>query len=202
MIKRVKALADRWLSRNDTIILTLLLLSLTLNVHFGWKLKHLGVNEPTDITVGTRIPTLWATDIRGSTVKLDWGTGSRSTLFYLFSPDCHWCARNLENIKSLSAFLATKYRVIWISPDASGVAKYVADYHVSVPVYMNPVLKSGSKFSLSGTPKTLIISPDGMVAEVWRGAYTDLIQVEIEKKMRIRLPGLLADLTNLQPVPH
>jgi hypothetical protein len=143
-----------------------------------------------------------ATDIRGSTVKLDWGTGSRSTLFYLFSPDCHWCARNLENIKSLSAFLATKYRVIWISPDASGVAKYVADYHVSVPVYMNPVLKSGSKFSLSGTPKTLIISPDGMVAEVWRGAYTDLIQVEIEKKMRIRLPGLLADLTNLQPVPH
>jgi hypothetical protein len=47
-----------------------------------------------------------------------------------------------------------------------------------------------SAYKSSGTPETIIISPEGRVVRAWPGAYTGQFQHEVENFFNVSLPGL------------
>jgi hypothetical protein len=55
--------------------------------------------------------------------------------------------------------------------------------------------------SLSGTPETIVVSPDGKVLAVWLGAWTGKYQAEIETYFQIHLRGLRDLNTPSAPIP-
>jgi hypothetical protein len=40
-----------------------------------------------------------------------------------------------------------------------------------------------------GTPATVMISPDGIIKEIWIGAYSGAAQKKIEATVHVQLPG-------------
>jgi hypothetical protein len=125
----------------------------------------------------------------GRPVTIDWTSDPRPTLIYLFSPGCHWCARNLANIEVLSAALEKKYRIAWFSLSGEGLKDYLAKHSIGAPVFT----ADPGTFGTTGTPKTLIISTRGQILDVWRGAYNQTLPAEIQSKTGVVLPGLLAE---------
>jgi hypothetical protein len=127
--------------------------------------------------------------VSGNALQLDWRADRRPIVVYIFSPQCAWCARNLENIKSLSASRGSKYRFVGISLLDSGLAEYVSRQNLRFETYSSPRRADGQRFG-SVTPETLIADPDGTVRHDWQGAYTPQLQREIESVMGVKLPGL------------
>jgi hypothetical protein len=186
----------KWLAvlkRTDSVALVLLGLSLTFNVYLAHRLHSPLIRPTADLSVGARVPKLHVEDAKGQAVSIDWGADGRPTLVYVFSPSCHWCARNLENIKALNGSISSRYRIFWLSLSSSGLRKYIEDNNLSVPVYTNAVRLDGGRFVLTETPQTILISPDAKVEALWRGAYSPELQRQIEKRFGVKLPGLRAD---------
>jgi len=184
-------LAHVWSSRFDYLILSLLGCSLALNVTLGWKLQRQQVRAiPEAFQIGKSVPTLNVQDSQGAKATLNWVTKQTPTLVYVFSPSCHWCTRNLPNIKTLTATLMATYRVVGISLSKDDLDGYLRDNHLGFPVYLNPSELSGRPFTLTSTPQTVVISPLGIVTQFWNGAYIDRIQRDIEAQMGLHLPGL------------
>jgi hypothetical protein len=139
--------------------------------------------------VGTKLPSLRVKTLNGATKTLDWRTDKRPVVMYIFSPQCAWCMRNLENIKALSAMRGSQYRFVGISLLESGLAAYVSEQKLSFETYASPVRSDGQKFG-SMTPETLVTDSHGVINHDWQGAYTPQVQNEIESLMGVRLPGL------------
>jgi hypothetical protein len=142
-----------------------------------------------DSLVGSKLPPLSVVTLGGKTIQLDWRSDRRATLIYIFSPRCAWCARNLENIRTLSTSRGSQYRFVGISLLGSGLSEYVSRQDVRFETYSGPRRADGRKFG-SVTPETLIVDPDGRVRHDWQGAYTQEVQKEIESVMGVKLPGL------------
>lgn len=195
MIDRRNLVAWLWGARSGWLLLAILAGSLALNVHLGWAVRSLsqGRVAPSAVTVGARVPTLTLEDLDRRRVTIDWRSGGRPTLVYVFSPSCHWCTRNLPNIKSLTSGLNAKYRILGISLSGQGLTPYVKDNGLAFPVYTNPTEANGRPFVLAGTPQTLIIALDGTVQEAWRGAYAERVKKDIEAKLGVELPGMAPD---------
>jgi peroxiredoxin len=66
-------------------------------------------------------------------------------------------------------------------------------------VYANPDSNEGRDILAGGTPTTFVISPTGVVKEVWHGAYAGKVKEEIEAKLRVQLPGVDP---NASQTPH
>lgn len=191
----MNSVAHLWNRRFDCLTFLLLGVSLALNVKLGLQLRSLPPVQaaPATVSAGAKIPILSAEDLRGAKVTLNWAVDTRPSLVYIFSPSCHWCTRNLPNIKTLSREVNSGYRIIGISLSSDGLEKYVKDNEFTFPVYRNVSLTDGKQFALKSTPQTLIISPEGKVMESWRGAYADKVKNEIEFKLGVKLPGLAPD---------
>src|SRR5262245_46315053 len=91
--------------REGTVLVALvsvLALSLTLNVWLGWKVSRGGAPAASGgLAQGTELRSLGvlAADAKEETrLRLDDGI---PTVLYVLSPSCHWCARNEANIRAL-----------------------------------------------------------------------------------------------------
>jgi len=174
--------------------LAALALSLGVNVYLGLVIvRPKGGPSAHSMSVGAAFPALTLHDLSGKEVRVVWpSSDNKPTVIYIFSPTCIWCQRNLENFKAMGDPARSEYRFLPISLTSSGLSRYVQKYGLVFPVFAEPVAAQGGAFAYSGTPETLVISPNGTVKRVWRGAFTGSVKSEVESYLGLRLPGVIS----------
>jgi peroxiredoxin len=143
------------------------------------------------LKVGQRAPVLNVEDLDGHKLRINWKSDTkRPTLVYIFRESCSWCARNMANIRALSADPSLRGQVIGLSLSDDDLQTYVKKNSLVFPVYKSADDPNGHKIKADGTPETFVISSDGMVTDHWLGAYGGDVKEDIEQKFNIHLPGL------------
>ena len=125
----------------------------------------------------------------GQTVTIRFDDIQGPTLLYVFSPSCGWCKKNEDNISSLASQTGDSLRIIGLSLSPEGLIDYVAHRFPPVKV-IKPDSRTITAYKLSGTPETILVSSEGVVLKVWKGAYGDSTQRELEEYFHVKLPGL------------
>jgi peroxiredoxin len=185
-LKRVWRTLDRW------SVHFILAASLFLNVYFGLRVRALptsGQSSPA-IAVGTRAPNLYAEDMDGTKVVIDWAETSKPWILYIFSPSCVWCQRNTKNFETVVRDRQGDYRIIGLSTTSNQLADYVARQRLSYAVYANPDMSKSPIYGQTATPATYVISTQGIVQAVWRGAYAGDTKKRVEATLNVQLPGI------------
>lgn len=177
------------------VLLTLLLaFSVVLNVLLARKVRQLTAGQNSRVAelplkVGTVVPGFQAVDLEGQTQFVAYDErGGKLTVLYVFTPPCHWCERNVDNLKELVARKGDGYRFIGISLAQDGLSDYVS--RNGLPVYTNLSGETKKAYKLGGTPQTIVVSAEGQVLKDWVGAYTGIQQKQVEQYFGVSLPGL------------
>src|ERR1700720_3068916 len=163
----------------------LLALSVLLNVALARKVAFLRAENSfmansTRLQVGATVPPLTGYSVDGSPLAVRFGDVRVPTVLYVFSPQCGWCEKNLENFRSLIAQAGTGYRVVGLSMTRQNLKSYLSTERLTLPVLADVDATVVAAYQLSGTPTTIVISPEGRVLKVWTGAYQDGLRQEIE----------------------
>jgi peroxiredoxin len=179
---------------NLSLVSVLLFASVVLNVFLARKVSMLratieAFKSEGRLQVGTKVPVIEGLSVDGTNQTLDYGSVRIPTVLYVFTPQCGWCAKNVENLRTLIANSGSGYRVIGISLTKQDLKKYLEKERLSLPVYTDVGDSTRIAYRLGGTPTTIVISPEATVLKVWSGAYTDGIRQEIESYLRVQLPG-------------
>jgi hypothetical protein len=174
-----------------------LALSITLNVLLAHKVRKLTHEQAARITdqllkVGATVPPIQAKRLEGSEDVISYQSTNRPTVLYIFTPPCTWCARNMDNFKTLVDNAGGKYRFIGVSLSEESLREYVAKNDLTLPVYFGPSTETRVAYRLGGTPQTIVVSTEGRVLQNWMGAYVGDQQSQIERFFQIKLPGLRA----------
>ena len=154
-----------------------------------------------EIAIGDVIPEFEAAEVDGTHATLALAGGRQPTIIYVFSPTCHWCARNWLNVNALAGRLRESHRLIGVSLSARQLAEYAQKLKIPFPVYsvdMERPLGPGKKLFSAATPETLLIDTNGKVQRIWRGAYADLTKSEVEVYFGVSLPGLIPERAGIE----
>jgi peroxiredoxin len=181
--------------KKGSITLAMLVASVLINVTLAHKLRHFNdlVGPLPDhlLKSGTLAPSFEAVDLRGQAQLITYDKqGSRSTVLYVFTPPCPWCARNMDNIEALADKAGTQYRFVALSLSAEGLADYVSTNEFKLAVYSGLSPETVKTYKLGSTPQTIVISPEGKVLQNWIGAYTGDQKSQVEAFFHVTLPGL------------
>lgn len=195
--KRSVASRVRQLISSPSSLLTILLLcSLALNFQLARKVASLKESLATSpgggrLTVGDPVPPIEAKDLDQRPAVISYLGSEQPTVLYVFSPQCGWCSRNLQNMKALAESARGRYRFAMLSLSRNSLREYVAENGLGdIPVYGD--LSEGVKeaYKITGTPRTIVVSNEGRVLKVWAGAYAGATQKEVEEYFNLKLPGL------------
>ena len=183
--------------KTDIFLLLLLLLSLSLNVYLGWQVKKAKTQSSVQqntfkLSPGMKVESVAAVALDGKPVTISYQDSDKPTVFYVLSPSCVWCERNQANIDKLAELKGNDFRFIGLSLVEPGLKEYLEKHRLKFPTYTRLTSKAIDSLGLGGTPQTIVISPDGRVLKIWRGAYIEQVQPELEEYFQIRLPGLTA----------
>ncbi len=178
-------------------LLSLLALSVTLNVAAAWHLLHASPQQgktqsqsefgATPIALGAKAPEIYAAGPEGR--RLIERPGQRALVLYVMAPTCGWCVRNTPNIKKLAESRASDYKFIGLSLAADGLPSYLRDHPLPFPVYVADQATIDG-YGLGTTPSTIVISQAGRVAKKWNGAYAPAWIGTVEGYFGVKLPGL------------
>ncbi len=174
------------------VLCALLAISALLNVFLARKISHLRVENmriaaDVGLQVGASVPPLKGHAIDGTAMSIQFAAVPASTLVYVFSPQCSWCAKNLENFRALIAQANGRFRVVGLATTRLGLAEYLARERLTLPVLADLDPAVASAYELTGTPTTIVVSPEGKVLRIWSGAYADGIREEIETFLGVHL---------------
>ncbi|HEV2289133.1 MAG TPA: hypothetical protein VGR81_09290 [Candidatus Acidoferrales bacterium] len=179
---------------SDAAFFALLLsISLSVNIGMAWEIRFLKLEIPDSqraAITGAIVSPFLATSVDGRPQLITFQDRDTSTVLYIFNPNCGWCARNLQNIRALSASAQIKDRFIGISLKDASLSQYVENSDLGFPVFSIDSYDSIKGLHLGATPQTLVISPQGKVTQNWPGAYMGAQQKEIEGFFNVKLPGL------------
>jgi hypothetical protein len=152
-----------------------------------------------DLRPGDVVPSLSATKLDGTPTTVEYGDVSVPTILYVFTPQCGWCKRNLENVKTIARAATGHYRIIGVSLTSMELPRYLETHPLGFEVihHIGPTVPRDYK--LGGTPQTIVISPDGHVLKNWKGAYSDSLQRDVERYFGVTLPGLSQPVSSVQP---
>ena len=175
----------------------ILAVSLSINVLLAYRIKGLNntfskLAPPLPLVVGASVPPLKANNLQGGQDTIYYGGDSdaRPVVIYVFTPQCSWCARNLDNFKTLLAEKQESYRFVALSMTDVGLREYIAENKLDLRVYFNPTEESVRDYKFSNTPQTIVVSPEGKVLQNWVGAYAGRQQADVEKYFGVHMPGL------------
>lgn len=175
----------------------LLLISVAINVSLANRVGSVAAKSsgrPVDVrpAQGDRLSLLEAKTLDGQGTAINVADAKLPTIFYMFTPQCGWCARNRDNIDTLIREVEGRYRVVAISLTSKDLSSYLVSHPMNVPVFMEPTEASIAAYVIGATPQTIVVSPSSVVTHVWRGAYTGRVKNEIERALDVQLPGLPA----------
>lgn len=115
---------------------------------------------------------------------------NQPTVLYVFTPQCHWCSENLENLKTLAKETNGKYRLIGLSLNRDGLEDYLQKNKLDFLIYTDIPSGVEAAYKFGGTPQTLVISPEGKVIKNWVGVYTGDVASEVESYFKVNLPRI------------
>jgi peroxiredoxin len=156
------------------------------------RLLRLKVDSP-ELVPGSTAPAFSAKESNDQKVFLNYADSDVPTVIYLFSPDCRWCDRNLNNIGVLADKAHSRFRFLGVSLTKKDLESYLAHSRIPFHVYHSPPDEVKVTYGLSSTPSTIVISPTGKILQYWRGAYSDDLKPEIEEFFQVKLPGLMKE---------
>lgn len=61
---------------------------------------------------------------------------------------------------------------------------------LKLPVYSGLPNETKEAYKISGTPQTIVVSPEGRVLQNWMGAYVGDKKSQVEAFFHVTLPGL------------
>ena len=175
--------------------LVLLGASVTLNVVLAHKVRSLLRPRSLEgsarlLEIGESVPPITARKVDGEIETISYSKSDRPTVLYVFTPACSWCARNLENIKTLRRLRGAEYRFIGLSLSREGVSSNLAVHGFDLSTYTDLSKDALEAYKLHGTPQTIVISPEGRVIQNWMGAYVGHQKSQIEAFFHVSLPGI------------
>jgi peroxiredoxin len=175
--------------------IVLLVASVSLNVILAqrvWSFTHLQSIKAAErlLKVGATVPAIAAKRLNGQPGVISYQGTEQSTVLYIFTPPCSWCARNLDNFKTLLDKESGQYHFIGLSLSEKDLAEYVAKNELKLPVYSSLSPETMKTYKLGSTPQTIVISPEGKVLQDWVGAYVSDQKSQVEAFFRVSLPGL------------
>lgn len=184
----------------DVFLLVMLAGSLGVNVYQGVTLRNHsghapGAGEIKTLPKGTALPVLEGASIDGLPIEVRrdaLSTGdTRDLAVYVFSSSCSWCEKNLNNIRTLAQSKFSEYRFIGVSTGPSeALREYCRSNAINFEV-MEAVPDSLQKaYDMGGTPQLIVVSPDGRLKRVFKGALSGEQKSEAEAFFGTTLPGL------------
>lgn len=178
-----------------TVTIALLLLSVTLNVFLAHKVRSVNDVQAARVAeyqlkIGAAVLPIAANRLNGQLEVISYLGTSQPTVLYVFTPPCIWCARNMDNLKTLLDKEGNHYRFIGLSLSDNALAEYVAKNDLKLPVYSDLSPEALKTYKLGSTPQTIVISPEGRVLQDWSGAYVGDQKSQIEAFFHVTLPGL------------
>jgi hypothetical protein len=138
--------------------------------------------------VGARLDELHFAKIGGGKPDLKLDAHQLPIVVYVLSPTCKWCKLNKPIIDALVPQLQGKYRFIGISITSKDLAAYVTENSPPFPVYNLDPSYPPTRMPLSGTPETLVFSPDGLFLRGWNGAYIAETREQVSSYFGVKLP--------------
>jgi hypothetical protein len=115
---------------NVTIVGTLLFASVVVNIFLARKISVLtttveAIKAEERLKVGTKVPPIPGRSVAGTEQTLDYSNVQVPTVLYVFTPQCSWCAKNVDNLRTLIADSGHGYRVVGISLTTQGLKEYL-----------------------------------------------------------------------------
>jgi peroxiredoxin len=182
--------------RTIVSVTTLVLVaSVALNVLLAYRVRDLATGRSARavdyrLKTGTVVPAIEAKRLDGKQSLISYKDAKQPTVLYVFTPPCIWCARNMDNFKTLLDQEKGNYRFIGVSLSETGLAEYVGKNALNIPVYSGLSPETRRAYKLGSTPQTIVVSADGEVLQDWAGAYVGEQQKQIEAFFHVTLPGL------------
>jgi peroxiredoxin len=172
-----------------------LVLSVTVNVLLAHRLRRLNVPKPAEriLTIGSTLPPIRLKALDGHQEWLSYQNSTQPTVLYVFTPSCSWCARNMDNFKTLLDKERGHYRFIGLSLSGETLPEYVAKNDLKLPVYYGVSSETLKTYKFGTTPQTIVVSPEGRILQDWVGAYAGDQKTQVEAFFRVTLPGLLIE---------
>lgn len=187
--------ARRTTGRLTSIVIVALTVSVALNVVLAHRLKTLTRGRSVrsaelTVQIGLTVPPIAAKRLGGKEEVISYQGTNQPTVLYIFTPPCSWCARNMDNLKTLLDRESGEYRFIAFSLSEEGLAQYVAKNDLKLPVYSGLSPETLKTYKLGSTPQTIVISSEGRVLQNWMGAYVSDQKSQVEAFFHVSLPGL------------
>jgi peroxiredoxin len=187
--------------KRERILLLLLIVSMVINVGLAYKLRRFGSfnqlvsQQQADrlLKSGTSVPAIEAVDLKGQPQKVGYDQKGKPTVLYVFTPPCHWCERNIDNLKELVAQKDGEYRFTGVSLSKEGLLEYVDKNGLTLPIYTDLSDETKKAYKMGRTPQTIVVSSEGRVLQNWMGAFAGEQQKQVEEFFGITLPGLKAE---------
>ena len=142
---------------------------------------------------GSKAPPFSAYQLDGHKTFVNYAEVNTPTVLYVFTTDCHWCARNLENIRSVVAGAGARFRFLGVSLTDNDLPTYLRQNTLPFQIYQTPSDEVRVAYGFNSTPSTIVISPSGNVLQYWKGAYSEEVATEVERYFQVKLPGLSKD---------
>jgi len=141
--------------------------------------------------VGEKLPPLTGLPINGAGAPAPISyTSNMDTIVYVLSPTCHFCAQNMENMRSLELHTRGRYGFIGLTLDNTGMDAFIRSNKIDFPIIGSIPSTVSTAYGLAATPETLLVSPDGTIKKIWQGAYSPAMVSEINYIFDVKLPGL------------
>jgi peroxiredoxin len=173
--------------------LSLQLITLTRQQATVQAISEIRTNQ---VVVGKKLPPLRGRLLNGEETTIAAPSNSQGTVIYVFGASCHWCARNLENMRAVEQQTRDRYHFVGVALSEDGLDRYVEENSIQYPVLRSVSDQLRTQYGLWATPETIFVSPAGVVEGVWMGAYDQRQQAEVEAALNVKLPGLLPDKKN------
>ncbi|MEM7585388.1 MAG: hypothetical protein AAF560_18505 [Acidobacteriota bacterium] len=189
---------SRWVATAFVLgTFTLAVLNVLL-IHQNRELKKTTITAKQSkyLSPGDTVPPLRGLDAEGQQIKIDYASqGSsdhRKTIVLVFSPKCGWCDVNLPNWHAiLDSLDYSRYRVVAVSTDQDGLAKYLSENNLSeITLVQQPAPQDRKEYKMNTTPMTLVVGNGGVIEKVWAGAFWPHQQKEVENFFGVELPGI------------
>lgn len=164
-----------------------LIVSLCMNVAYKQRLGAIEARLSTAPQPGAVLQLQRLQSRDGRIIDLADAASGVPTIIYYFSPSCGWCERNWSSVSVLEKETRGRYRFIALA-ETSDLRVTVAKHNLKFDVVGG--LKGSDRHILgfTGTPQTVVISPEGRVLRTWTGAYGARVREEMEAYFDVALP--------------
>ena len=114
---------------------------------------------------------------------------SLPTVVYYFSRSCKWCELNWPAVQALADAGDARFRLLAVTSDR-GLTDYIASHHLTVDILEGLSEESRAKYEFSGTPRTVVVSSEGLITHEWLGIFGQRTQRQIEELFAVSLPRI------------